>query len=426
MQKHFALPAVAAALSLGALGPMTDCAPDGGGGTNDCAKRNSRGDDLAVVGLVGDGSLVCFQDGRPDRATTVGAISGLTGDSSLVGIDYRPATNVLYGVGNAGGIYTVDAGTAAARKVSQLNVALEGTSFGVDFNPTVDRLRIISDTGQNLRANVDDGSTTPDTPLNIPGATPVNPATGVIGAAYTNNDADPNTATTLFDIDTGANRDQTVIQSPANSGQLAATGKLTVDASGAVGFDIYATQRNGTTSSKLGPGGHPDVRRVRLLPDRAADRPGRGGRLVPGRRRRRRHPHGAELTPLASPPTVCHPRRAVGGRPVEPGTEQDDTTVTDDVVGSAEVLRTLVARAATHDPDAWEELYRPRLPAAVRVRSATSVRRSDGGGCGERDDGQGARRHRTVHLAGRRVRRLALRHRPERRPRTGASRNAAT
>ena len=52
MQKHFALPAVAAALSLGALGPMTDCAPDGGGGTNDCAKRNSRGDDLAVVGLV--------------------------------------------------------------------------------------------------------------------------------------------------------------------------------------------------------------------------------------------------------------------------------------------------------------------------------------------------------------------------------------
>ena len=85
--------------------------------------------------------------------------------------------------------------------------------------------------------------------MNIPGATPVNPATGVIGAAYTNNDADPNTATTLFDIDTGANRDQTVIQSPANAGQLAATGKLTVDASGAVGFDIYATQRNGTTSS---------------------------------------------------------------------------------------------------------------------------------------------------------------------------------
>ena len=48
-----------------------------------------------------------------------------------------------------------DNGKATLR--SRLNVALEGTSFGVDFNPTVDRLRVISDTGQNLRVNVDDG-----------------------------------------------------------------------------------------------------------------------------------------------------------------------------------------------------------------------------------------------------------------------------
>ena len=65
----------------------------------------------------------------------------------------------------------------------------------------------MSDTGQNLRVNVDDGVATVDTPLSIPGTTPVNPATGITGAAYTNNDADPNTATTLFDIDVA--RDQT-------------------------------------------------------------------------------------------------------------------------------------------------------------------------------------------------------------------------
>ena len=27
----------------------------------------------------------------------------------------------------------------------------DGTAFGFDFNPTVDRIRVVSDTGQNLR-----------------------------------------------------------------------------------------------------------------------------------------------------------------------------------------------------------------------------------------------------------------------------------
>ncbi|MBA3802993.1 MAG: DUF4394 domain-containing protein, partial [Acidimicrobiia bacterium] len=55
------------------------------------------------------------------------------------------------------------------------------------------------------------------------------------------NDADPNTATTLFDIDGLA--DQVVIQAPANSGSLSATGKLGGDYTGNIGFDIYSTTR---------------------------------------------------------------------------------------------------------------------------------------------------------------------------------------
>ncbi len=89
---------------------------------------------------------------------------------------------------------------AKASLVSRLDVALAGTSFGVDFNPTVDRLRVVSDTGQSLRVNVDTGATLVDAASRIP--VPRWPAaTGVTGAAYTNNDADPNTATTLYDID---------------------------------------------------------------------------------------------------------------------------------------------------------------------------------------------------------------------------------
>jgi len=70
-------------------------------------------------------------------------------------------------------------------------------------------------------------------------------APGVTGAAYTNNDLDANTSTTLFDLDTML--DQIAIQSPANSGTLAATGKLGTDAGIDAGFDIYSTVRNGRT-----------------------------------------------------------------------------------------------------------------------------------------------------------------------------------
>ena len=34
---------------------------------------------------------------------------------------------------------------------------LSGTAFGIDFNPVVDRLRITSNAGQNLRTNVVSG-----------------------------------------------------------------------------------------------------------------------------------------------------------------------------------------------------------------------------------------------------------------------------
>ncbi len=79
-----------------------------------------------------------------------------------------------------------------------------GTFFGVDFNPAADRLRIISNTGQNLRHNVNAGGVTlSDTALNYTAGTPTS---GLTGAAYTNNDLDPATGTTLFDVDTNLNQ----------------------------------------------------------------------------------------------------------------------------------------------------------------------------------------------------------------------------
>ncbi len=205
--------------------------------------------DLSAIGLTTTGYLARFDTASPSRLVPIGRVTGLVGgDTSLIGIDYRVQNGRLYGVGNLGGIYVINTSNAVAILVSHLTVALSGTAFDVDFNPAANRLRIISNTGQNLRHNIDDPAGTPpinttavDTLLNYPPA--VTAATGLTGAAYTNNDLDPSTSTTLFDLDTAL--DQVDVASPANSGQLVPTGRLGLPVVGNAGFDIFTQRSNG-------------------------------------------------------------------------------------------------------------------------------------------------------------------------------------
>ncbi|MGW0863256.1 DUF4394 domain-containing protein [Streptomyces koelreuteriae] len=206
---------------------------------------DGNGKRLLSVGLTTDQRLVGFDIHTPGDPWDLGRISGLSGDRRLIGIDFRVQNGKLYGVGNAGGIYTITS-RAQAVKVSRLTVPLSGTNFGVDFNPAANRLRVISDTGQNLRHNIDDPSarftTIADGALTNP-TTPPTRARGVTGAAYTNNDLNAATATTLFDIDTV--HDRVVVQSPANAGNLAPTGNLGFNAGPSAGFDIYYKKETG-------------------------------------------------------------------------------------------------------------------------------------------------------------------------------------
>ena len=205
---------------------------------------------LNVYGLTADQQLVRFRAEPVHRYRRVGPISGLRGsDTALIGIDFRVQDGALYGVGNGGGIYTINTETAEVTMVQQLTIALAGSSFGVDFNPAANALRIISDMGQNLRqpfTGAMTGVTQNDTMLNLNGVL----AMGVTAAAYTNNDLDAGTATTLFDIDSV--RNQVVVQSPANSGALAPTGLLAVDPDSAIGFDIYTELQGGVASTNTG------------------------------------------------------------------------------------------------------------------------------------------------------------------------------
>jgi Domain of unknown function (DUF4394) len=206
---------------------------------------------LISFGLTADQRLVRFRVAAPQNPRVVGSISGLSGaDTMVIGIDFRVQDGKLYGVGNGGGIYTIDTRFATAMKVSQLTVPLSGMLFGVDFNPAANALRIVSDAGQNLSHSIDTGVTnaTPQAPLSFP-ALPAGTKFAVTGAAYVNNDLDPATGTTLFDIDTTNNL--VAIQSPPGTGVLNAAGSLTVDAGSQAGFDIYSTLRKGVTTRNM-------------------------------------------------------------------------------------------------------------------------------------------------------------------------------
>jgi hypothetical protein len=171
---------------------------------------------------------------NPEMPSTVTAkpFSGLALGETVLGIDFRPLNGQLYALGSSSTIYTVNTSSGAAVAAGTLSIPLSGTEFGFDFNPLVDRIRIVSNTGQNLRFNPNDGTVLMDGSLN-----PGMPA--VTAAAYTNNFAGT-TTTQLFDIDT--NTDKLYLQNPPNNGTLVEIGNLGINAEATNGFDISGTR----------------------------------------------------------------------------------------------------------------------------------------------------------------------------------------
>lgn len=113
-------------------------------------------------------------------------------------------------------------------------------NFGFDFNPTVDRIRVTSNTGQNLRVHPDTGVVAAiDGALNY--AYGIQPQ--VIASAYTNSFAGA-TTTVLFNLD--AAKRAIVTQAPPNDGTLVMVKPLVnMDFSGIAGFDISPVTNRG-------------------------------------------------------------------------------------------------------------------------------------------------------------------------------------
>jgi len=202
-----------------------------------------------VVALTASNRLVSFDRATPGAIRTNVLVTGLQSGENLVGIDVRPADGMLYGVGSTGRLYTLDAATGAATNKSRLTAdaadtsepftALAGASFGVDFNPMADRLRIVSNTGQSLRINVDTGATTTDGNINGGAAN-----TAISASAYTTG------STTLYGIDSANSTLYT--QNPPNNGTLATPVPLGVTIGAANGFDIDARTNMGYMVATVG------------------------------------------------------------------------------------------------------------------------------------------------------------------------------
>jgi hypothetical protein len=185
------------------------------------------------------------------------AIQGLLPNEALVGIDIRPATGQLYALGSFSRLYTLDPATGMTSQVGgpgSFSPLLNGGSFGMDFNPVVDRIRVVSNADQNFRLDPNTGVVAAtDSALAYAAIDPnfgVNP--NVVHAAYTNNFAGA-PSTLLYGIDVGL--DVLVTQNPPNAGVLNTVGGLGLDATDIGGFDISGATGSAYAVLFTGAGG---------------------------------------------------------------------------------------------------------------------------------------------------------------------------
>jgi hypothetical protein len=212
-----------------------------------------------LTGLTTTGRLVTFDSATPGTVSFSVTISGLQAGESLLGIDRRPANGLLYGLGSSSALYTISSTTGVATPVGAVPFApsLSGTAFGFDFNPVVDRIRVVSTDTSNFRLNPNDGTVAAtDTRLSyVAGDSGMGLAPRIVGSAYTNN-VSGTAVTTLFGID--SNRDVLVRQGgpdgmPSPNGGLLTTigAGLGFNTSDLVGFDISGT--SGVAFASLTP-----------------------------------------------------------------------------------------------------------------------------------------------------------------------------
>ncbi len=221
---------------------------------------SSRADD--VIGLTSIESnplLIGMNSDFPLFPNSIHFVVGLDDEEKIVGMDLRPATGTIYGVARntdtgALRLYQFSLGFLFAT-ASPVGTAFNppfalapATAFGFDFNPTIDRARLVADNDTNVVFNPDTGAVT--TAVNLFYATGLDPDViltpdpnvgenpNVVNIAYDNNDLNPGTDSQLRGIDTELD----ILVTIANSvGRMRTVGSLGVNVTAVGGYDVSST-----------------------------------------------------------------------------------------------------------------------------------------------------------------------------------------
>jgi hypothetical protein len=174
--------------------------------------------------------LITWDSAEPNVVLSATSVSPL----GLLALDVQPSSGELFAVDGNGRLRTDLTGSGA---VSPMNAGpLNGFSFGFDFNPVIDRVRLTSDTNNNLVIDPSTGALqTAATNLFYQAGDPnAGKDPNILGSAYTN--SFPGAASTqLYGIDAGLD---ILVTQANNSGSLATVGPLGVDVASLGGFDI--------------------------------------------------------------------------------------------------------------------------------------------------------------------------------------------
>jgi len=266
------------------LGPaLAGCAQIGPYGASDEPPPNAL--KQMLLGLTPGAELIRVSAAEPQRVLERKAITGLAGGESLLGIDFRVSRGVLYALSSRGQLYTLDAASGRLSAVgSPIALPLDGLQFGFDVNPVADRIRVVSDRGQNFRLHPETGALVdgdparegvqPDPALRYaPADANAGRPPRVLGAGYTYNKTDE-MLTTNYAIDAGlgtlvtqgSREGATPVVSP-NTGLLFTVGALGTGPLQDAAFDIADTDN--TALAALRSAGRTRLYRIDLTSGQA-------------------------------------------------------------------------------------------------------------------------------------------------------------
>ncbi|WP_349742036.1 DUF4394 domain-containing protein [Roseateles cavernae] len=113
-----------------------------------------------IYAVTASNRLIQFNAGQPQKILSSKALNGLAAEERLLGIDYRVAKGQLFALGDSGQLYRINTADGSASRIgTPVALPREGAAeWGFDFNPTVDRIRVVNDAGFNLRLHPDTGA----------------------------------------------------------------------------------------------------------------------------------------------------------------------------------------------------------------------------------------------------------------------------